>query len=113
MFKIFFADDEFTFDPSTGRQLTLAEIVPDTNQVKLIAEEAFRQARELTPGESLSEAGFFWGEPFQLPENWALTADGLYFFYNPYEVAAYAMGITEFTIPRAKLPGMLAPKPEQ
>ncbi len=97
----------FTFDPATGRRLSLADVIRDTLGLRPLAEEGFREARELGAGESLQETGFFWGEDFLFPENWAVTAEGLYFFYNPYEVAAYVMGPTEFTIPRERLPGLL------
>ena len=99
----------FTFDAATGQKLTLKDMVRDTAQLKVLAAAAFREARGLAPDENLSEAGFFWGEDFQLPEYVALTDEGLYCYYNPYEVAAYVMGNTEFTIPWDQLEGLLAP----
>ncbi|MCO6487155.1 MAG: DUF3298 domain-containing protein [Phaeodactylibacter sp.] len=95
------------FDARTGKVLRLPDLVRDTARLKELAELAFRQARELGPDENLSEAGFFWEGPFALPENYAMTEEGLYFVYNPYEVAAYAMGPTEFTLSREELAGIL------
>lgn len=95
------------FDARTGEVLRLADLVSDTARLKELAEVAFREARELGPDESLSEAGFFWDGPFALPENYAMTEDGLYLLYNPYEVAAYVMGPTEFSISREQLAGLL------
>ncbi|MCO6476290.1 MAG: DUF3298 domain-containing protein [Phaeodactylibacter sp.] len=95
------------FDARTGELLQLPEIVSDTARLREMAEAAFREARGLGPDESLADEGFFWGEGFTLPENFALTEDGLYFFYNPYEVAAYAVGPTDFTISREELSGLL------
>lgn len=95
------------FNTRTGEVLLLPDLVSDTARLLELAEVAFREARELGPDESLSEAGFFWGDAFALPENYAITEEGLYFFYNPYEVAAYVFGPTEFTIERDKLSGIL------
>lgn len=95
------------FDVESGEVLRLPDIIRDTAALRELAEPAFREARELGPDESLSDAGFFWGGPFALPENFAMTEEGLYFFYNPYEVAAYAAGPTEFIISREQLAGLM------
>lgn len=95
------------FDAQSGAALKLSDVVRDTARLRELAETAFREARGLSPDESLAEAGFFWGEDFALPENFALTEEGLYLFYNPYEAAAYAAGPTEFTIGREELSGLL------
>ncbi|MCB0559798.1 MAG: DUF3298 and DUF4163 domain-containing protein [Lewinellaceae bacterium] len=95
------------FDARTGAVLLLPDLVRDTTRLKELAESAFREARELGPDESLSDAGYFWEGPFTWPENYALTSEGLYFVYNPYEVASYAAGPTEFIISREKLSGLL------
>lgn len=42
-------------------------------------------------GGSLSEAGFF-SEPIPLTDNFKLTARGVTFHYNPYEIGCYALG---------------------
>ena len=95
------------FDAHSGAVLKLPDLVRDTAGLKELAEIAFRETRELSADESLADAGFFWGSPFTWPENFALTSEGLYFLYNPYEVAAYVVGPTEFTITRDKLSGLL------
>ena len=96
------------FDAVTGKALHLNDIVRDTARLRELAEVHFREARELGVDESLSDAGFFWGESFALPENYALTEEGLYFYYNPYEIAAYVVGPTSFTISREQMAGLLA-----
>ena len=50
---------------------------------------------------------YFWGEPFHLPENIGLNDEGVIFFYNVYEIASYADGITEFTIPFSDIESLL------
>jgi hypothetical protein len=66
-------------------------------------EKKFREVREIESSISIADAGFFWGDSFGLPQNFALQEDGVYFYYNPYEAAAYALGATEFTIPYEEL----------
>ncbi|KAA3638580.1 MAG: DUF3298 domain-containing protein, partial [Bacteroidetes bacterium] len=39
--------------------------------------------------------------------NFALTEEGLYFFYNPYEVGAYVLGPTSFTIPYGEIESIM------
>lgn len=94
------------FDAITGAKLNPIQMVSDTMQLKQLAEVKFREARELTPNADLNEEGFFWGEGFFFPANIAITDKGLYFLYNAYEAAAYAMGPTEFTITYDELKGI-------
>ena len=45
-----------------------------------------------------NKADYFWGNPFYLPANIAVTKNGLLFLYNPYEAAAYALGTISFEL---------------
>lgn len=96
-----------TFDLERGKPLYLEDVINDKEQLKGIAKEKFRVARELEQGESLENAGFYFGDSFTLPSNFALTKDGLYLFYNPYEVGAYVLGSTSFTIPYKEIEDIL------
>lgn len=96
-----------TFDANSGRKLQLTDLVSDTIKLKSLAEMKFKEARELAPTADLIEEGFFWDGVFAFPANIAFTNKGLYFMYNPYEAAAYAMGPTEFTISYEELKGIL------
>ena len=42
---------------------------------------------------------YFFGDPFHLPANIGINDEGILMLYNVYEIASYAQGITEFTIP--------------
>jgi hypothetical protein len=42
---------------------------------------------------------YFFGEDFRLPANMGFSDEGVILLYNVYEIATYAQGITEFTIP--------------
>lgn len=94
------------FESTTGKKLELTDLVTDIEKLKPLAESKFREARELSPTADLSEEGYFWGEGFALPANVAVTNEGLYFYYNPYEAAAYALGPTDFVISYEELKGI-------
>ncbi len=91
------------FDLNTGKVLTWQDFISDMPALHEIAEKAFKKARELPGNTDLTEEGYFWGEKFALPANFELQQDGIYFWYNPFEVAAYSLGPTDFTISYADL----------
>jgi hypothetical protein len=95
------------FDAISGKKLLLRDIVTDTLQLKRMAEAKFREMKGLEPGDSLSDAGFFWGDAFTLPENIGFKGDSLLFYYNPYEIAAYVEGPTTFTLPLSEVKSIL------
>ena len=65
-----------------------------------MAESAFREKHKLTPDTSLNDGGFLFPDgDFILPENMAVNEQGILLIYNPYEVAAYALGRTVLLLP--------------
>ena len=94
-------------DKLTGAKLGLSDFINDIARLEKVAERHFRNVHGLSAKQSLDDAGFFWGEAFALPGNFALIDSGLYCFYNNYEVAPYVAGTTEFTIPFSELEGIL------
>lgn len=95
------------YDATTGEPLKITDLITDTLQLAKLAEARFREVRELGQDENLNEAGFFWGETFILPENIGIKGDSLYLFYNPYEIAPYALGPTDFSLPFDQLKSIL------
>lgn len=85
-----------TFDVQSGKQLIVADLVDDVEELETLAEQYFREERKAD-----FEDGFDFDEswPFKIADNVGLTTDGLFFCYIPYEVGPYAMGFTEFVIP--------------
>ncbi len=101
----------YMLQPSTMRVLSLDDLVPAEHRAALTtnAERAFRTVRHLKPGQSLTAAGFtFPGGNFALTLNVALTADGMVFYYNPYEIAPYVMGPTTVIVPWSELGGIVS-----
>ena len=98
----------YTFDRKTGRVLTLNDMVEDTTALLSLLEQTFRQQQKIGPKASLEEEGYFLRDgQFFLPANVGTTSNGLLFYYNPYEIAAYAVGPVEVMIPYEKLNGIL------
>jgi Protein of unknown function (DUF3298)/Deacetylase PdaC len=101
-----------SFDPATGRRIALADLFLPTagERLREVAERRFREAREIPPDRDLAEEGFeFEGGSFDLNDNFALLEEGLVFYYNPYEIAAYVFGPTEVKLTREDLAGLVRP----
>ncbi|WP_288429007.1 DUF3298 and DUF4163 domain-containing protein [uncultured Spirosoma sp.] len=96
------------FDRRTGNTLTLTDMVSDTTALLKIVERAFRKEQGLLPQHNLEERGYFLRDgKFFLPANVGIDRKGLTFYYNPYEIAAYALGPIEITVPYEQLNGIL------
>lgn len=97
-----------SFDRHTGQPLHLTDLVTDTTGLLPLVEQAFRAKQGVRSDQSLEEEGYFLQEGrFFLPENVAAGRDGLIFYYNPYEIAAYAFGPIEVVVPYKKLKTLL------
>lgn len=89
------------FNAQTGDLLKLTDIVSDTTALKKIAELKFDKSQKQFAKDNdfeYNKADYFWGNPFYLPANIAVTKNGLLFLYNPYEAAAYALGTISFEL---------------
>lgn len=92
-----------SFDLTSGTTINILDLY-DKKQLERLAEERFRKIHKLKQDQDLNDAGFmFENGIFVLPENMALTNEGILFVYNSYEVAAYSEGETRFTIPYSEL----------
>lgn len=94
------------YNLNTGELIEMEDIVTDSIAFNKAVEKAF-QMEIKEKGTDADEDLYFWGKPFYLPANYAITEKGLYFIYNPYEIAAYAFGITEFTVAYEDLEGAI------
>ena len=65
----------------------------------------------LSPTERLDgEKGMLFENYIRFNSNFALTDKGVAFFYNQYEIAAYAYGTTKIDLPYRELAGILKPR---
>lgn len=97
-----------SFDPA-GHQLRVSDVIVEGKRDSLdgIAEVYFRMSRGLGPEDNLDQAGYQFPGRFRVNDNIGFTPAGLLVYFNPYEVASYAEGGMEFTVPWAALKGMV------
>jgi hypothetical protein len=99
-----------SFDAATGRPITMDDLfVPGARRrLDTVAAALFRQVQDIPPEATLTEAGFWFTDGrFALNDNFAVTGEGLLFYFNPYEIASYARGPTELLLPLEKLEDLL------
>ena len=92
-----------------GRRVALRDLLTPGSEERVaeIAEAVFREQRGLPTEQSLEEQGFdFPDGKFALNENFAVTDQGLVFYFNPYEIAPYALGPTEIELTFEALEGL-------
>ncbi len=106
------AQSYWVLDRASGLRVGLADLLVEDFDAALaaVAEEAFRQLHDVPEGQGLEAAGFWFDQDtFVLNDNWAVDGVSLRFYYNPYEVAAYALGPTEIELPRATIADLIRP----
>lgn len=88
------------YDLKTGSELSLKKVLKPGYEKKFLTagRAALLAAAGAPPDAMLTEAGLF-GNKLELNHNWSIEADGLAFHYDPYEIACYARGYVEFTVP--------------
>jgi hypothetical protein len=93
-------------DPKTGTPYLLDSFLKPGYEEVLneLGERDFRRQRDLEGSVSLEEAGFnFPANQFRLNDNYGFRKEGIVFFFNSYEIAAYVEGPTEILIPYEEL----------
>ena len=100
------------YNPTTHQEITLDDLLLPGSRVKLnqIAEKIFRAQEKLSPTQSLKDLYFFENDVFKLNDNFTVTEEGLLFLYNPYEIKAYAFGITKLLIPFSEIQEIAKPQ---
>jgi len=103
--------ETFTFDLEAGRRLTFDDLFPPANQpLDVISPIAQAQLTE-QQGEYADAEWIALGagpDPVNF-EDFALTEDSVIFYFEPYQVAAYAYGPSQVEIPLADLAGVMTP----
>ena len=98
--------DYFVFDRETGKQLTLSDIVGNpVEELQKIVSKAFRELAEKTnfAFEAPEDLEHTVADDVSYDSKFYLTPEGLVFYYTPYEIAPYAEGFPEVTIPYGDL----------
>ena len=81
------------FDTETGLLISNAKLFTDNKAINDMTKSYFVKII------NEKEISVFDDDEFQLPENIGYSEDGILILYNVYEVASYADGIIQFTIP--------------
>jgi len=87
----------YNFNPQTGNILKFDEIFNDKKGFTELVKRFFKKETGLENENDYEDA--FFGNDFSLPENIGFNNNGIIILYNVYEIASYAQGVTEFTIP--------------
>lgn len=101
------------YDLQTGRPLRYVDLLKPNTQTALLklAEERFRDDKQIPAGKSLSQGGFdFDKDRFSLPATVGIGRTGLTFYYNVYEINSFAYGPTELFIDYDSLDDLLKPE---
>ncbi len=97
------------FDPITGSIISNNSLMKDKKEFTHFVEVIFRKENNISPEESINSTGFwFENDKFSLPEAIGFTETSLIIIYNQYEIANYANGPIELTIPLEKAEPFLA-----
>lgn len=96
-----------SYDLRTGRRLRYDDIFRPAAQAQLpgLLAQAVRPLVDLKPGEPLDKALFVKQMP--VTRNVFLTAGGVEFIYQPYEIASYAQGEVRVFLPLAQVRPLL------
>ncbi|GGB99068.1 hypothetical protein GCM10011325_27850 [Dyadobacter sediminis] len=96
------------FDRTTGKETDIKKCVTDSVSFLKLVEKHFRKTENIAPDMDLEKAGYFLlDHTFSIPVSHALTREGILFYYNPYEIAAYARGAIQFVIPYSELENVI------
>jgi len=99
------------FNKRKGTELEDWELFDDTKDFQHFAESKFRLQEKIPQDQPINSTGFmFEKDSFYLPENIGFTEDGIKLLYNPYEVASYADGPIELTLPYKEVKKYLSRK---
>ncbi|MDR1106747.1 MAG: RsiV family protein [Treponema sp.] len=95
----------FSVSRSRGAELEPGDFVPPEKDGAFLTliEDALREYSGLRPGALLGEGGFFEDALEEIPDNFYPGRAGMVFRWNPYDIAPYAMGPIEVTVPWEKI----------
>ena len=88
------------FNKEKGSEIEDWELFNNQKDFQHFAENKFRKQENIPQGVPINSTGYmFERDAFYLPENIGFTEEGVKLLYNEYEVASYADGPIELTLP--------------
>lgn len=103
----------FVFDVRSGKRLSVGDLFISGFEDRLnrLIDSRYRQMKGLSETERLDgEKGQLFENVIRFTENVALTPEGVTFFYNIYEIAAYVYGPAEITLSYSAVADILQPE---
>jgi len=99
-----------SYDLTKGaKPLIINDFIADTNAVRPALERAYKLSKGLKETDPLGEVVYPEITQLPMPANVGVSAQGIHFFYNAYEVGPYAVGASELLLTWEQL-GNLADK---
>lgn len=98
--------DYFVFNRKTGKRMKLNDLVDNSvEELQSIVGRAFRELAEKTnfAFESPEDLEHTIADDVSFDSAFYITPEGVVFYYAPYEIASYAEGFPEVTIPYSEL----------
>lgn len=101
------------FSKTTGKQLQLEDVFADNYKepLTLILLDALKNHLQVETIDELHDEGYLNLIDMYPSKNFLLSPEGIKFYYNAYEIAPYAAGPTELTIPYKALKDILKNNP--
>ncbi len=88
------------FNKKKGNEIDDWELFNDRKDFQRYAENKFRKQENIPQDKPINSTGYmFERDTFYLPQNIGFTEEGVKLLYNQYEVASYADGPVELTLP--------------
>jgi Deacetylase PdaC/Protein of unknown function (DUF3298) len=92
------------FDKETGEEIAMKALFYNLSSFTDFAEEKFREAYQIPSEGSINATGFWFEEDtFYLPDTIGFNEEGAVIVYNSYDIASYADGPIELTLPWASI----------
>ncbi len=104
--------ETLTYDLSTGDCLSLSDIINNTADLTIITNTLLSELKKneksycLYPDYTDSVRQRF-NSNFLSDQDWYFNRNGICFFFSPYEIAPYASGVIQVTVPYEALSGIL------
>ena len=95
----------------TGDTVSLSALFAAGFEKKLnaLVDAEYRKMKNLKPGDNLAEKGDLFENKIEFNYNYTINKEGsITFYYNPYEISAYAVGPIEVTLSKEQISGLLA-----
>ena len=96
-------ESHYLIDKKTGKTLTTKDVFSSKKKLHTLIDSYFRKSVDLSPNESLQDAGWFIEGRLTANENFYFKDKKVVFVYNAYEIGPYAMGAPTVEIPLNKI----------